>query len=163
MPEAKSRRKSHALPNLRTKAAKARLAILSQPESVQKIIRPILTAVEEMAREQDDFNRRQWEKDNGLPAEHASTHKGGTDSVAGKGLPIPITLGSSGDRGDPHDGFAPMKHEHGTEALDFLADLADLTTDPIFGAAVVDMKLAKLLEKILLEILKLEAQLAGAQ
>jgi len=50
--------------------------------------------------------------DNSLPAKHGTTHMGGSDSIAGFGTPAPVVVGGEGQRGDPHQGFAPFNHVH---------------------------------------------------
>ena len=97
----------------------------------------------------------------GRPAPHASTHKGGSDDVAGTTEPSAITPGMSGAIGDATAGFAPIGHIHDTTDLDFLATLNEVGTMTLNGsdvAFVYDERLNRLLEAILLELIALNEE-----
>jgi len=63
--------------------------------------------------------------DNSLPAKHGTTHMGGSDSVAGTGIPSPVVAGVEGARGEPREGFAPFAHIHALDLGPIIPDLPD--------------------------------------
>ena len=63
--------------------------------------------------------------DNSLPAKHGTTHMGGSDSIAGEGLPTDVVAGVDASRGDPRIGFAPFDHIHGLDLGPIIPDLPD--------------------------------------
>lgn len=108
----------------------------------------------------NDYLRRNKDGYSGLPGLHASTHKGGTDDIAGTTTPSTIEFDAEGDVGTSSSGFAPIDHVHPvSDDLAGLEDLSDLTTDAVYGAAVSDVKVRRLLEEILLESMELEEAL----
>jgi len=64
--------------------------------------------------------------DNSLPAKHGPTHMGGSDSIAGEGLPTDVVVGVDAARGDPKAGFAPFDHIHGLDLGPIIPDLPEL-------------------------------------
>lgn len=117
-----------------------------------------------LAEAQDRINEMFFRAlDNSLPARHAASHKGGGDSVAGTGDPLPVTLTGEADRGDPEVGYSPHNHVHTLEgtAGDTLDSLDGIDTETINGlevAYVFNPRAHELLEDILLEVMKLNGE-----
>lgn len=130
------------------------------PEQERKKILPIVLALDTFARLQDIVNRRAYEAVTNLPAEHASTHKGGSDDVAGTEDPSEVEFGNVADPGDATAGFAPIDHVHPLgDELESLSGLADVSTDTIDGASVQDVNVRRLLEEIFVLLLDIEKRL----
>ena len=92
----------------------------------------------------------------GFPANHAVTHMGGDDDIAGTGTPTTVAFGVEGDAGNAAGGFAPFDHQHALdEDLEGLEDLAGITPIALDGQSrmpVWDAQSNELLTLILLEL-----------
>lgn len=68
---------------------------------------------EALAKVQDELNRYVWMAiQNSLPAKHAPTHLGGSDTVVSQRTPSTITLGVVGSPGTPQLGVSAVDHRH---------------------------------------------------
>ena len=93
----------------------------------------------------------------GFPANHAVSHMGGDDDIAGTGTPTTVAFGVEGDAGNADGGFAPFDHQHALDAdLEALSGLADMDIDVWQGAHVTDVNVRRLLEHVLVTLLEIE-------
>ncbi len=82
------------------------------PEKFRPAFKSLVEAIISFARVQHQINHRQWDRYNSLPSRHASTHKGGDDTVEGSDDPTTIEAGTVASPGTPQSGYAPIDHDH---------------------------------------------------
>lgn len=116
----RSRRKPGGLPNLTSYVARALQyvdGVQSIPKAMKDPIRALLIQLQDLAREQDRFNRYQIEAYDSLPAPHADTHRPqtGSDPLA-TGDADSVLLGEAADDGTANT-FALSDHQHETVTL----------------------------------------------
>lgn len=144
------------LPTLMVSVQRARAALSSVPMVQRKPFDELCQAFEDIARQQEEFNKRVWDSRESLPATHGDTHLGGNDSIVGQGLPSAITIGASGNRGTPQNGLAPHNHVHDSTSLSSLEGLTGVDTDALYGAAVYDTLVRRELEGISVELAQIK-------
>lgn len=100
------------LPNVLSKLEECRQTLNAAPKGLQPQFHAVLTALENLARVQDDFNRREWDRYNSLPAKHGKTHMGGSDNIWNNDTPSEVALNGEGDPGNGREGFSAHDHVH---------------------------------------------------
>lgn len=155
---AKGIRRPGVLPNLPTHILEAQAALEQLPVSLRGPMRAVLEPLIDLALEQYDFDRRQRDRYNSLPAPHGQTHLGGGDNIVCLDDPSPLTPFSTGDPGDPHECVSAGGHVHDMSA--FLAYLDNADTEVRNGFTLLMTsapRLESLLQRILLAIAELKA------
>ena len=121
-----SRRNIGTLPALMVAWQRAKAA--ARPREPNPALDALLMAFDDVARQQEEFNRRIWDSRESLPSYHADTHKGGEDSVSGRDDPELVQAGTTADRGTPQDGYTPIGHVHPAETATAVG-LANASTE----------------------------------
>jgi len=156
--EAKSRRPPGRLPNITRRLADTEAALKRLPDSLRASLAPIITPLVELSKEQSRLNMDLWLRFDALPGKHASTHTGGSDTVASLNDPTAIALANVASPGTAHHALSYDDHVHpvGDDIADVIESLDGIDVDPIDGAAVTDATLRRLFMAILMQLLELE-------
>jgi hypothetical protein len=144
------------LPNLTRMIDKTVTALQQnlQPQQANALVASVLR---DMAKVQDEFNRRVWAQYGSLGPPHGPTHTGGNDNIMYDDLPEPVgPPGTDAQVGTATLGASPGDHVHEL-ALGDLEDLLDVHSDGD-GAAVIDNVLRRLLEELLVTFVAFKEQ-----